>query len=41
VLEQDVMLDGEPEEGRGPIEDVRKSLDFLEGKLDTEKQAGG
>jgi inosose dehydratase len=41
VLEQDIMLDGEPEEGRGPIENVRKSLDFLEGKLDTEKQAGG
>ena len=41
VLEQDVMLDGEPEEGRGPINDVRKSLDFIEVKLDPEKYAGG
>jgi inosose dehydratase len=41
VLEQDIMLDGEPEEGRGPIDDVRKSLDFIEGKLDTEKQQAG
>jgi inosose dehydratase len=28
VLEQDVMLDAEPE-GEGPVADVRKSLDFL------------
>src|SRR5215210_2894369 len=41
VLEQDVMLDDEPEERRGPIDDVRKSLDFIEGKLDPEKYAGG
>jgi inosose dehydratase len=33
VLEQDVMLDDEPEEGEGPIEDVRKSLAFVEDKL--------
>ena len=29
VLEQDVMLDAEPEAGGGPCEDVRKSLAFL------------
>ncbi len=29
VLEQDVMLDGEPE-GRGPIDNVRRCLTFLE-----------
>jgi inosose dehydratase len=33
VLEQDIMLDDEPEEGEGPIEDVRRSLAFVEGKL--------
>jgi inosose dehydratase len=33
VLEQDVMLDDEPEEGKGPIEDVRSSLAFVEGEL--------
>lgn len=34
VLEQDIMLDGEPEEGEGPVVDVRKSLTFVESKLD-------
>jgi hypothetical protein len=33
VLEQDIMLDGEPEEGEGPVVDVRKSLTFVESKL--------
>ena len=33
-LEQDIMLDDEPEEGEGPIENVRRSLDFVEGKLE-------
>jgi inosose dehydratase len=28
VLEQDILLDDEPERGKGPIEDVRKSLQF-------------
>jgi len=28
VLEQDIMLDDEPEKDKGPIEDVRKSLEF-------------
>jgi inosose dehydratase len=30
VLEQDVMLDGPPE-GEGPLSDVRRSLEFLQG----------
>jgi len=34
VLEQDIMLDDEPEEGEGPIENVRRSLAFVEGKLE-------
>jgi inosose dehydratase len=29
VLEQDVMIDGEPDPGSGPVHDVRKSLTFL------------
>jgi inosose dehydratase len=33
VLEQDIMLDDEPERGKGPIEDVRKSLEFARGVL--------
>src|SRR5215208_2388726 len=35
VLEQDIMLDDEPEEGKGPIEDVRKSLSFVRSVLDS------
>ena len=38
VLEQDIMLDGEPVEGEGPIENVRRSLAFVEGILEP---AGG
>ena len=34
VLEQDIMLGEEPEEGEGPIENVRRSLDFVESKLE-------
>jgi inosose dehydratase len=33
VLEQDIMLDDEPERGKGPVEDVRKSLEFARGVL--------
>ena len=33
VLEQDVMLNDEPERGEGPIEDVRKSLEFARSVL--------
>jgi inosose dehydratase len=29
VLEQDAALPGEPEAGAGPVDDVRRSLDFL------------
>ena len=36
VLEQDIMLDQEPEEGEGPVEDVRKSLHFVRSVLGTE-----
>lgn len=41
VLEQDVMLPDEPEEGEGPAKDVRKSLTFLEGILDGGREPGG
>jgi inosose dehydratase len=41
VLEQDIMLDDEPEEGGGPITDVRKSLTFVQSKLDGEREYGG
>jgi inosose dehydratase len=41
VLEQDIMLDDEPEEGGGPITDVRKSLTFVQSKLDGEREFGG
>ncbi len=30
VLEQDIVVESEPEEGEGPVNDVRKSLRFLE-----------
>ncbi len=38
VLEQDIMLADEPEEGEGPVNDIRKSLDFIERKLDEERK---
>jgi inosose dehydratase len=41
VLEQDIMLDDEPEEGGGPIADVRKSLAFMQSKFDSYKEYGG
>jgi inosose dehydratase len=34
VLEQDIMLDDEPEEGESPIENVRRSLAFVQNKLE-------
>jgi len=40
VLEQDIMLDDEPEMGKGPIEDVRKSLEFARGVLGGERGDG-
>jgi inosose dehydratase len=33
VLEQDVVVESEPEEGEGPVLDVRKSFGFLERRL--------
>jgi inosose dehydratase len=38
VLEQDIMLDDEPEEG--PVEDVRRSLAFVESKLEPRGDSG-
>jgi inosose dehydratase len=36
VLEQDVaLLDGVPPEGAGPLEDVRRSLRFITGHIDS------
>jgi len=32
ILEQDVMLKGRPE-GEGPVDDVRRCLDFLRGVM--------
>jgi inosose dehydratase len=40
VLEQDIMLDGEPEEGQGPIENVRRSLAFVQSKLEPGRDSG-
>ncbi|MCT9932687.1 sugar phosphate isomerase/epimerase [Planotetraspora sp. A-T 1434] len=34
VMEQDVVLDGEPPAGEGPIGDVRASMDYLKGLSD-------
>lgn len=41
VLEQDIMLDDEPEEGGGPVTDVRKSLAFVQSKLDGKREHTG
>jgi inosose dehydratase len=38
VLEQDRVTGSEPPEGGGPIEDVRKSLDFLTGVVSKRKE---
>jgi inosose dehydratase len=34
VLEQDLMVENEPPEGEGPVDDIRKSLRFLETTLE-------
>ena len=34
VLEQDIVVENEPEEGEGPVNDVRKSVRFIETCLD-------
>ena len=40
VLEQDIMLDDEPEVGEGPMENVRRSLAFVESKLEPGGNSG-
>ncbi len=40
VLEQDVILDEEPEEWEGPIENVRRSLAFVQSKLERRGDSG-
>ena len=34
VLEQDIVVETEPSEGEGPVDDIRKSLEFLETTLE-------
>jgi inosose dehydratase len=34
VLEQDIVIETEPQEGEGPVVNVRKSLGFLERRLE-------
>jgi len=38
VLEQDIVVETEPPEGEGPIDDVRKSLEFLETTLEDSRK---
>ena len=38
VLEQDIVVETEPEEGEGPVNDIRKSLSFLEACLGGSQQ---
>jgi hypothetical protein len=35
VLEQDNVVEAEPPEGEGPVDNVRKSLKFLEYSLES------
>jgi inosose dehydratase len=37
VLEQDTVVEAEPREGEGPVSDVRKSLEFVQGRLAAER----
>jgi inosose dehydratase len=39
VLEQDIMVASEPPEGEGPVNDIRKSLQFLETTLEGSRKA--
>ena len=34
VLEQDSVVEAEPDEGEGPVNDVRKSLAYLQRRLE-------
>lgn len=38
VLEQDIVVETEPPEGEGPMDDVRKSLEFLETTLEDSRK---
>ncbi len=40
VLEQDIMVASEPPEGGGPVDDIRKSLHFLETALEGSRKTG-
>jgi inosose dehydratase len=40
VLEQDVMVASEPPEGGGPVDDIRRSLRFLETTLESSRSTG-
>jgi inosose dehydratase len=40
VLEQDIMVASEPPEGGGPVDDIRKSLHFLETTLEGSRNTG-
>jgi inosose dehydratase len=40
VLEQDVMVASEPPEGGGPVDDMRRSLRFLETTLESSRSTG-
>ena len=40
VLEQDIMVASEPPEGGGPVDDIRRSLRFLETTLEGSRNAG-
>ncbi len=41
VLEQDIVLEAEPPEGEGPVNDIRKSLAFLEASLRGSERGDG
>jgi inosose dehydratase len=40
VLEQDIMVASGPPEGEGPVNDIRKSLRFLETTLEGSRKTG-
>jgi inosose dehydratase len=40
VLEQDIMVASEPPEGEGPVDDIRKSLRFLQATLEGSRNTG-
>jgi hypothetical protein len=40
VLEQDTVVEAEPDEGEGPVADVRKSIAYLERQLERPVEPG-